>query len=266
MILESMEKRLRRGLQALGLPEDGAASMAMHARLLMERNQVMNLTALQSEEEIVNLHFLDSCALLNLFDFHGKSVLDIGSGAGFPGLPLKMADPSVRLVLLDAQKKRVDFLREVCRETGLSNVTCIHARAEEWTRNCRESFDVVISRAVAALPILAELCMPLVRVDGYFLAMKSVHTEEEVSAARNAISILGGTLERTADYAIPGTDVIHRLIVVRKVQKTPPRYPRPFGQIKKKPLEKRREETTDKMKAREGREKRQKVQEDFQED
>lgn len=231
-----IERRLRRGLRELGLPEGGAAAMAVHARLLMEYNQFMNLTALRTEDDIVHLHFLDSAALLKLFDFRGKSVLDVGSGAGFPGLPLKMAEASIRLALLDAQQKRVDFMRKVCRETGLSDTACVHARAEEWARNCRESFDVVVSRAVAALPILAELCLPLVRTDGCFLAMKSVHTDAELAAAQKAIALLGGVVERAEDYAILGTEVTHRLIVIKKARKTPPRYPRPFGQIKNKPL------------------------------
>ena len=164
------------------------------------------------------------------------SLLDVGSGAGFPGLPLKMAEPSIRLTLLDAQRKRVDFLRDVCRETGLADVECVQFRVEEYVRMRRETFDVVISRAVASLPVLTELCLPLVRTGGHMLAMKSVHCDEELKQTEHAFSILGGTLEQVTDYRVPGTEVVHRLIVIRKTGETPVRYPRPFRQMKKKPL------------------------------
>ena len=235
-VTESGESLLRAGVRELGVAEDGVPAMLLHGQLLAERNQVMNLTAIQSEADMIRLHFLDSCALLTLFPFRGKSLLDVGSGAGFPGLPLKMAEPSVRLTLLDAQRKRVDFLRDVCRETGLADVECVHARAEEYAQTRRETFDMVISRAVASLPVLAELCLPLARPGGHMLAMKSVHCEEEVQQAEHALSVLGGAVERIADYRVPGTEVVHRLLVIKKTGKTPPRYPRPFGQIKKKPL------------------------------
>ena len=187
----------------------------------------------------MRLHFLDSCAPASLYDFHDKSVIDIGSGAGFPGLPLKIIIPSIRLTLLDAQRKRVDFLQSVCEKLNLpGDIQCVHGRAEELIKNinCRESFDIAISRAVASLPVLIELSLPFVKLNGCFIAMKSIQSDQELSDAANAIQILGGQIERVQDYQIPGADIYHRLIIIRKVKNTPPRYPRAFARIKKSPL------------------------------
>ena len=231
-----METLLRDGLTALNLPADAAADMARYARTLSEWNRVMNLTAITEEADVARLHFLDSCALAALADFHDKTVIDVGTGAGFPGLPLRLVEPSVKLTLLDAQRKRTDFLRAVCGDLRLSDVEIVHGRAEEYAAQRRETFDIAVSRAVAALPVLSELCLPFVRVGGRFLAMKSVNCEEELSEAERAVEILGGAVVRVSDYAIPGTDVPRRLITVEKRRPTPPRYPRPFAKIKKNPL------------------------------
>ena len=234
--MEQMEVLLREGLNALGLPEGAAAPLARYGELLLETNQVMNLTAITDPADVAALHFLDSAALLTLADFHDKSVADVGTGAGFPGLPLKIVEPSIRLTLLDAQGKRVRFLESVCRELGLEDVACIHGRAEEFAADRRESFDLVTSRAVAALPVLSELCLPLVKPGGYFLAMKSVDCEAELSSAKRALDTLGGRVEAVRDYEIPGTDVRHRLILIKKFRQTPEKYPRAFAKIKKNPL------------------------------
>lgn len=159
-----------------------------------------------------------------------------GTGAGFPGLPLRVLEPSIRLTLLDSLNKRIQFLETVCRELDLPDVACVHARAEEFAAEHRETFDLAVSRAVAALPVLCELCLPLVKPGGKFLAMKSVESDAELAASQHAIAILGGAVEAVRDYAIPGTDVRHRLIVVEKVKKTPEKYPRMFAKIKKNPL------------------------------
>lgn len=234
--MEQMEVLLREGLNALGLPEGAAAPLARYGELLLETNQVMNLTSITDPADVAALHFLDSAALLTLADFHDKSVADVGTGAGFPGLPLKIVEPSIRLTLLDAQGKRVRFLESVCRELGLEDVACIHGRAEEFAADRRESFDLVTSRAVAALPVLSELCLPLVKPGGYFLAMKSVDCEAELSSAKRALDTLGGRVEAVRDYEIPGTDVRHRLILIKKFRQTPEKYPRVFAKIKKNPL------------------------------
>lgn len=231
-----MEQLLRDGLSVLGLRLEGVPALLRYGSLLVEKNKVMNLTAITEPADIAALHFLDSAALLTLADFHGKSVADVGTGAGFPGMPLRILEPSIHLTLLDSLNKRIDFLKEVCADLGLADVACIHARAEEFAASHRESFDIVTSRAVASLPLLTELCLPLVKQGGYFLSMKSVDSGGELADSAHAIEVLGGTVERTEDYAIPGTDVRHRLIFIKKVRETPKKYPRTFAKIKKNPL------------------------------
>ena len=231
-----MEQLLRDGLTKLGLPTGGIPALTRYADLLVEKNKVMNLTAITEPADIAALHFLDSAALLTLADFRGKAVADVGTGAGFPGLPLRIVEPSIRLTLLDAQNKRIEFLKEVCDDLALADVECVHQRAEEFAADRRESFDLVTSRAVAALPLLCELCLPLVKVGGYFVAMKSVDAGAELDAAAHAIEVLGGAVERVADYDIPGTEVRHRAILIKKMRETGKKYPRPFAKIKKAPL------------------------------
>lgn len=231
-----MEAILREGLSALSLPGLGVPALLRYAELLAEKNKVMNLTAITDPAEVARLHFLDSAALLTLADFRGKAVVDVGTGAGFPGLPLKILEPSLHLTLLDAQRKRVDFLREVCRDLDLGDTACVHARAEEFAQEHREGFDLAVSRAVAALPVLAELCLPLVKTGGAFLAMKSVDSGGELDAAGRAVRLLGGKLEKPIDYVISGTNIRHRLVIITKISETPKKYPRMFAKIKKNPL------------------------------
>jgi len=231
-----MEAILRRGLEALGLGAEGVPSLLRYAALLEERNRVMNLTAITDPEDVATLHFLDCASLLPLADFRGHTLADVGTGAGFPGLVLRILEPTLSVTLLDAQNKRIDFLRDVCSDLALTDVSCVHARAETFASDHRESFDFVTSRAVADLRILSELCLPLVRPDGAFLAMKSVDSDAELSAARHAIGLLGGQIETVLNYTIPCTDVTHRLVVVRKTAPTPTKYPRSFAKIKKNPL------------------------------
>ena len=231
-----MKDVLEAGLRQMGLPTEGIPSLLRYAQLLVETNQVMNLTAITEPKEIARLHFLDSAALLTLADFRGKTVADVGTGAGFPGLPLRIVEPSIQLTLLDALNKRVTFLQQVCEELGLSDVDCVHARAEEFAADHRESFDLVTSRAVASLPLLSELCLPLVKLGGTFLPMKSVDSDEELAAAKGAIALLGGEIDTVQDYQIPGTEIRHRLVLIRKVRETPKKYPRAFAKIKKNPL------------------------------
>ena len=231
-----MEQLLRDGLASLGLPDDGIPSLLRFSELLVEKNKVMNLTAITEPADIATLHFLDCASLLPLAEWKGKTVVDVGTGAGFPGMPLRILEPSIRLTLLDSLNKRIDFLQDVCEDLGLTDVACVHGRAEEFAAHRRESFDIAVSRAVANLQMLSELCLPLVKVGGSFLSMKSVDSDQELEAAKKAISLLGGEISRVKDYAIPGTDVRHRLILIKKIKETPKKYPRAFAKIKKNPL------------------------------
>ena len=231
-----MEQLLQQGLTQMGLPTEGIPSLLQYADLLVEKNKVMNLTAITEPADIAALHFLDSAALLTLADFKNKKVADVGTGAGFPGMPLRIVEPSIRLTLLDSLNKRVDFLKEVCEDLALTDVDCVHARAEEFAAKKRESFDIVTSRAVANLQMLSELCLPLVKVGGYFLSMKAVDSDQELADAKHAIEVLGGQVEKVETYAIPGTDVSHRLIFIKKIKETGKKYPRAFAKIKKNPL------------------------------
>ena len=202
---------------------------------LVEKNQVMNLTAIIEPEQVARLHFLDCIALLGAANFYEKSVIDVGCGAGFPGVPLKIAEPSIQLTLLDSLKKRMDWLESTLPELGIE-AQCVAARAEEYALAHREQYDIAVSRAVARLTMLAELCLPLVRVGGHFVAMKSADSDEELSQAVRAIATLGGKVTRIWDYPVPGTDAVHRAVVITKVKATPKPYPRRFAKIKQQPL------------------------------
>ena len=231
-----MKQLLTAGLSQLHLPTAHVDALLQYADALLETNKVMNLTAITDPADVATLHFLDSAALLTLADFAGKRVVDVGTGAGFPGMPLRILEPSIRLTLLDSLGKRITFLQGVCDQLGLGNVECIHARAEEFAANRRESYDIATSRAVASLPMLAELSLPLVKIGGYFLPMKAVDSDEELASAAHAIRVLGGRLVEVKDYQIPGTQVTHRLVVIEKVAPSPAKYPRAFAKIKKSPL------------------------------
>ena len=231
-----MEALLQNGLAAMGLPTEHIPALRRFSEMLLEKNKVMNLTAITEEQDVATLHLLDSAAMLNMADFSGKKVVDVGTGAGFPGMPMRIVKEDFSLTLLDSLNKRIDFLKECCADLGFSDVDCVHARAEEFAAKQRESYDYAVSRAVANLSMLSELALPLVKVGGQFLAMKSVDSEEEISAAKSAIKTLGGKISRVEDYTIPGTDVTHRVVVIDKVSPTPAKYPRAFAKIKKQPL------------------------------
>lgn len=231
-----MKELISSGLSALDLPTTAAEPLARYGTLLIEQNKVMNLTAITEPADFARLHLLDCAALLRHYDLQGKTGVDVGTGAGFPGMVLRLLEPTYRLTLLDSLGKRVDWLAETCGEMGLGDVECVHARAEEFAGERREQFDVATSRAVAQLDILCELALPLIKVGGAFLAMKSADSDEELSAAKGAIGQLGGKVEEVWDYTIPTTDVKHRVIAIRKVRPTPAQFPRPFAKIKKRPL------------------------------
>jgi len=233
-----MKEILRTGLDQLEIPYDEGIldDLVSFSQLLIERNKVMNLTAITEPRDVATLHFLDCAALLTLADFSGKKVIDVGTGAGFPGLPLRILKRDFPITLLDSLNKRVDFLKSVVDELQLPKSECVHARAEEYAARHREKFDIATSRAVASLPVLSELCLPLVKVGGKFLAMKSVDTEEEINSSKAAIAKLGGKITAVKDYTVPMTEVTHRVVIIEKVSPTPAAYPRAFAKIKKQPL------------------------------
>ena len=231
-----MNEILKKGLTELGMNTAAIPRLTEFARLLLEKNKVMNLTAITEPEAVATLHLLDCAYLLTLTDCGGKSIVDVGTGAGFPGMPMGILEPKAQLTLLDSLGKRIDFLRECAQTLKLENISCVHARAEEFAAEHREQFDIATSRAVAALPVLSELALPLVKPGGLFLAMKSVESDEEIESARGAIGQLGGKIEKICDYTVPCTEVRHRVVLIRKVRPTPPRFPRTFAKIKKSPL------------------------------
>ena len=231
-----MVEELVSGARALGLrlSEAQVAAFERYCTLLTEKNAVMNLTAITAPDEIARLHFLDSLALLRLADFQKKRVVDIGCGAGFPGVPLLIGEPSIRLSLLDSTAKRMQWLSdELLPALGLE-AECLTGRAEELIEGRRESCDLCVSRAVARLNMLCELCLPYVRVGGSFLAMKGPRADDEVREAQKAIKLLGGSIREVAEY--PVGDAVHRVVIIDKVRPTPAKYPRRFAKIKQQPL------------------------------
>ena len=237
-----MRALIKQGLIDMNLsrrvPPYAAEHLARYGLMLVEKNQVMNLTAITETDQVAQLHMLDCAALLNCCDFEGKTLLDVGTGAGFPGMVLKILVPSLNVTLLDSLNKRLEWLDEVATVLALQDIHTVHGRAEEKAGDeaFRESFDLVTSRAVADLRMLAEFCLPYVKVGGMMVAMKSTQSNEEIDAAGRAVSILGGRMLPVYDYTIPGTNVTHRVVRIEKIAPTPAKYPRRFAQIKKSPL------------------------------
>lgn len=232
-----MEQILREGLKALDIEagEEAVSLLRDYGRELMRVNATTNLTAIREETEAAKLHFLDCAALLKAADFAGCRVIDVGSGAGFPGVPLRILQPDLKLTTIDSVGKKVDFVKNTCEMLGIRDVNCIWGRVEELPQ-LRESFDIAVSRAVADLVVLAELSLPQVKQGGLFIAMKGPECREEVAQAEFAIKTLGGRVRDVWRYTIPGTEVTHAAVIVEKVKSTPPQYPRRYAQIKKKPL------------------------------
>ena len=230
-----MRAALARGLAETGqtLTDRQLDQFAEFGRLLVEKNQVMNLTAITEPEAVAQLHFIDSMAVLQAADCRNKTVIDVGCGAGFPGVPMVIAEPTIRLTLLDSLQKRMNWLREILPGLGIE-ATVVDARAEEYVSQHRERYDIATSRAVARLNILCELCLPYVKVGGRFLALKGAMTQEEVEEAGKAITTLGGKVSRIFEYPVAGA--VHRIVVVDKIRPTPKQSPRKFARIKQAPL------------------------------
>lgn len=233
-----MTELLKNGFSAMKLSVSDAqiAQLEDFTARMLDTNKVMNLTRITDPKEIAEKHLLDCASLLQAADFSQKSVVDVGCGAGFPGMPLHILCPSCELTLLDSLGKRIRFLQGCIDAMNLSNIEAVHARAEEFAAKHREQYDFAVSRAVAQLNVLAELSLPLVKQGGAFIAMKSKDTDEELERAKKAIRLLGGEIEKIIDYTIPHTEITHRLVVIRKKNHTPKQYPRPFRKISASPL------------------------------
>ncbi len=227
------------GLCSIALSDDQCDRFFEYYQLLVEGNKVMNLTSIVEEDEVITKHFLDSLAALNVTDLaQGSRVLDLGSGAGFPGIPLKIARPDLKMVLLDSLAKRVNFLTKTCDTIGLSGIDAVHGRAEEFGRKeeYRETFDYVVSRAVASLPVLLEYALPFVSVGGAFLAYKSLKSDEEIADSSKALSVLGSEIEKVENVDIPGLLADRKIIVIRKRKNISLKYPRNSRKIQKEHL------------------------------
>lgn len=230
-----MKATLSNGLPKLGLSLSDKIqdTLCAFGEAVVEQNKVMNLTAITEPTQVAKLHLLDSLSLLTLEDLQGKRLIDVGCGAGFPGVPVKIACPGVKLTLLDSLGKRMQWLETVLPTLGVE-AECVTARAEEAVASRRERYDIATSRAVARLNILLELTAPYVKVGGKVLAMKGTAAREELAEAKNAISKLGLELERLAEFPVDGT--AHTVIVLKKVAPTPKQFPRRFAKIKQEPL------------------------------
>ena len=233
--MDMMKKTLVEGLPRLGLElsEQTADTLCAFGAAVVEQNKVMNLTAITEPDQVAKLHLLDSLSILAVKDLKGKKMVDVGCGAGFPGVPVKIACPEVELTLLDSLGKRMNWLETILPQLGVG-ANCVTARAEEAVASVRESYDVATSRAVARLNILLELTAPFVKVGGFVLAMKGTAAMEELEEAKKAIKVLGLKLEEVREFPVDGT--AHTVIVLKKVAPTPAKFPRRFAKIKQAPL------------------------------
>ena len=231
-----MLKTLKEGLPQLGLElsDEICVQLCDFGKAMVKQNEVMNLTGITEDGPVAKLHLLDSLTVLSCADLKGKTIIDVGCGAGFPGVPLAIACPEAKVTLLDSLAKRMNWLETVLPQLGVKNADCVTARAEEAVAKRRESYDFATSRAVARLNMLLELTAPYVKVGGKVLAMKGAAAREELDEAKNAIAKLGLKLEEVREFPVDGTQ--HAVIILRKVSATPAKYPRRFAKMKQNPL------------------------------
>ena len=237
-------KLFSKGLEELGieLSNEQIEQFVKFYEMLVEKNKVMNLTGITEFEEVIVKHFIDSLALVKVIDKDKLSdeisIIDIGTGAGFPGIPLKIAFPKIKITLLDSLNKRINFLKEVSEELGFENIQFIHGRSEDYGKNpqYREKYTLCVSRAVANLASLSEYCLPYVKVNGYFVPYKSGKIDEELAESKKAVFVLGGKIEDEVKFNLPDSDISRSLIKIKKVSGTPKKYPRKSGLATKEPI------------------------------
>lgn len=243
-------QQFNKDLEALHitLSDSQVEQFVTYYELLVEKNLIMNLTAITDFNEVLKKHFIDSLSLVKISDLDSRyflnfsdqefSLIDIGTGAGFPGIPLKIAFPNLKVTLMDSLNKRVDFLNEVIDVLKLDEINVIHGRAEDYAKpdKLREKYDLCVSRAVANLSTLSEYCLPYVKIGGRFISYKSEKAADEIKESEYAIGILGGQIEKQIDFKLPDSDIYRNLVVVEKVSETPSGYPRKAGTASKKPL------------------------------
>lgn len=241
-MIPEQEKKLKEAMQLLhiNIDDEKCGQFLQYYEMLVEKNKVMNLTAITEFDEVIIKHFLDSAALVQVCDLVKKpwKLLDMGTGAGFPGIPLKILFPELQVTLIDSLNKRVKFLNEVIEALSLQKIEAVHGRAEELGRNLkfREQFDLCVSRAVANLSTLSEYCIPYVRVGGYFISYKSGNIEEEIQVSQKAVKVLGGSMAEVKEFVLPGTDISRSFIKIEKKEKTKEKYPRMGGKPAKEPI------------------------------
>lgn len=237
-VQQPVEVLLKKGAQQLGIKLDDpkVSTLLEYKRILLEWNKKMNLTAIEEERDFIIKHLIDSLSILPVLR-KAENLVDVGTGAGFPGIPLKIAQPSLQVVLMDSLEKRIGFLNTVIGELELTGITAVRSRAEEAgvSPAHREKYDAATARAVASLPVLLEYCLPLVKMGGVFIAMKGTGNDE-IEFSSKALELLGGKIEQIREFTLPGSDIRRNIIVVRKFRQTPSKYPRKAGKPSKNPL------------------------------
>ena len=233
--------KLRRALDELNIKYDDEIIAKYQAYMegIIEWNEKVNLTSITDKDEFIVKHYIDSVMCVPCKEFqNAEKIIDVGTGGGFPGIPLALAAPDKEFVLMDSLNKRIKIINQLCEEIGITNVTAVHARAEELAKNKdhRESYDLCVSRAVANLSTLSEYCLPFIKKGGYFLSYKGPDSDQEVKAAKNAIAILGGKIEREEIASIESFDLEHKIIFIKKIKDTPAKFPRKAGTPSKEPL------------------------------